>query len=115
MGSLRRRDDCGCNQPARHRGGRDSFQISAQGDRQAAVRSALSGQQYGLGWWVGEAAGQGVNFAWGYGGQMLYVLPQLGLTVVMTSETDRPRVPVPGQVFSRHALLANGILPAFTR
>ncbi|WP_367615784.1 hypothetical protein [Plastoroseomonas hellenica] len=46
---------------------------------------------------------------------MLYVLPQLGLTVVMTSETDRPRVPVPGQVFSRHALLANGILPAFTR
>ncbi|MBR0664429.1 serine hydrolase [Roseomonas hellenica] len=78
-----------------------------------AVRSSFSGQQYGLGWWVGEAAGQGVNFAWGYGGQMLYVLPQLGLTVVMTSETDRPRVP--GQVFTRHALLANGILPAFTR
>ena len=50
-------------------------------------------------------------FAWGYGGQMVYVLPRLDLTVVMTSNADVPRIP--GQVFTRHALLTDGILPAF--
>ena len=74
-------------------------------------RSAFSGQPYGLGWWVGEARGQPVTYAWGYGGQMVYVLPGLEMTVVMTSDPDVPRVP--GQVLTRHALLAEGILPAF--
>jgi hypothetical protein len=44
---------------------------------------------------------------------MLYLLPGLGLTVVMTSDPAVPRVP--GQVFTRHALLVEGILPAFER
>jgi CubicO group peptidase (beta-lactamase class C family) len=73
-------------------------------------RSAFSGQPYGMGWWIGEARGQPVRFAWGYGGQMVYLLPGLGVTVVMTSNPDVPRVP--GQVFTRHALLAEAILPA---
>ncbi len=74
-------------------------------------QSAWSGQMYGLGWWIGEARGQRVLFAWGYGGQMVYLLPGLGLTVVMTSDADVPRVR--GQVQTRHALLVEGILPAF--
>jgi CubicO group peptidase (beta-lactamase class C family) len=74
-------------------------------------RSWFSGQPYGLGWWIGAARGQAVVYAWGYGGQMLYVLPGLGLTVVMTSDPDVPRVP--GQVQTRHALLTGTILPAF--
>ena len=74
-------------------------------------RSSFGGQFYGLGWWIGEARGQPVFFAWGYGGQMVYLLPGLGLTVVMTSAPDVPRVP--GQVMTRHALLVDGILPAF--
>ncbi|WP_149535253.1 serine hydrolase domain-containing protein [Siccirubricoccus phaeus] len=78
---------------------------------QPATRSAYSGQLYGLGWWVGEAAEEPMVFAWGYGGQMVYLLPRLGLTVVMTSEAEVPRVP--GQVLTRHALLEH-LLPAFT-
>jgi CubicO group peptidase (beta-lactamase class C family) len=73
-------------------------------------QSSFSGQPYGLGWWIGAARGQDVVFAWGYGGQMVYLLPGLGVTVVMTSDPDVPRVP--GQVLTRHALLVDGILPA---
>lgn len=75
------------------------------------ARSDWSGQLYGLGWWIGEAEGSRVVFAWGYGGQMLYLVPGLGLTVVMTANPDVPRVP--GQVREMHALLTQGILPAF--
>jgi CubicO group peptidase (beta-lactamase class C family) len=78
---------------------------------QPQARSAWSGQMYGLGWWIAEARGQPVFYAWGYGGQMLYLLPGLGLTVVMTSDPDVPRVR--GQVQTRHALLTEAILPAF--
>ncbi len=83
--------------------------------RQAAwtpqARSAWSGQMYGLGWWIGHARGQAVYFAWGYGGQMAYVIPGLALSVVMTSDPDVPRAN--GQVHTLHALLVDGILPAF--
>jgi CubicO group peptidase (beta-lactamase class C family) len=75
------------------------------------ARSAWSGQLYGLGWWIGEALGHRVVFAWGYGGQMLYLVPGLALSVVMTANPDVPRVP--GQVQEMHALLVEGILPAF--
>lgn len=74
-------------------------------------RSEWSGQLYGLGWWIAVARGQAVYFAWGYGGQMIYLVPGLGLTVVMTSDPEVPRAN--GQVHRLHALLAEGIMPAF--
>ncbi|WP_270933806.1 serine hydrolase domain-containing protein [Falsiroseomonas oryzae] len=74
------------------------------------ARSAWSGQLYGLGWWIAEARGQSVFFAWGYGGQMAYVLPGLGLSVVMTSDPAAPRAN--GQVHELHTLLVEGIMPA---
>lgn len=74
------------------------------------ARSAWSGQVYGLGWWIGQARGQAVYFAWGYGGQLAYVLPGLGLSVVMTANPEVPRAN--GQVHTLHALLAEAILPA---
>jgi CubicO group peptidase (beta-lactamase class C family) len=76
------------------------------------ARSAWSGQLYGLGWWIGEARGQAVYFAWGYGGQMAYVIPGLALSVVMISDPEVPRAN--GQVHTLHALLVEAIMPAFT-
>jgi CubicO group peptidase (beta-lactamase class C family) len=74
------------------------------------TRSSWSGQLYGYGWWIGQARGMPVLFAWGYGGQMLYVVPEMALCVVMLSDPAAPRDPV--HMASLHALLAEGIMPA---
>jgi len=74
------------------------------------VRSPWSGQLYGYGWWIGRARGMPVSFAWGYGGQMLYVVPAMALTVAMLSEADGPR-DRPHQA-ALHALLEHGLLAA---
>lgn len=54
-------------------------------------RSIFSGQLYGYGWFIAEVAKQRLFFAWGYGGQFIFVLPELELTVVTTSQSDGPR------------------------
>ena len=72
--------------------------------------SPWSGNAYGYGWFITEARGHPVRFGWGYGGQMLYVVPDLGLTVVMTSDPSGSR-DTP-HVQALHRLLADGIIPA---
>ncbi len=57
---------------------------------QPRTRSVFHDDQYGYGWFITEGAGHRVNYAWGFGGQMIYVVPSLGLTVVMTSAGDQP-------------------------
>lgn len=58
-------------------------------------RSDYSNHEYGLFWWIDEYAGRTVYFAWGYGGQYVFVVPTLDLVVVYTSslptrsESDR--------------------------
>jgi len=49
------------------------------------TRSLRSGHQYGYGWWIMELAGRPVEFAWGFGGQYIFVVPSLDLVVVTTS------------------------------
>ena len=75
--------------------------------------SPWSGGRYGYGWFIGEAAGHPVRFAWGYGGQMIYVVPDLRLTVVMTSDPNGARDN--GHIGALHGLLADGIVPAAER
>ncbi|RYG07315.1 MAG: class C beta-lactamase-related serine hydrolase [Caulobacteraceae bacterium] len=48
--------------------------------------SRWSGNPYGYGWWLRRSGRHDVRFAWGYGGQMVFVVPDLRLTVVMTSD-----------------------------
>jgi CubicO group peptidase (beta-lactamase class C family) len=49
------------------------------------TRSRWSDQTYGYGWWARELAGQDVRFAWGFGGQYIFIVPALDLVVVTTS------------------------------
>lgn len=76
--------------------------------RSRGGRSPYNGYTYGLGWWIREAAGHPVYFAWGYGGQMVYVLPSLALTVVMTS--DPAARGVDGHVQALHGLIDRTVI-----
>jgi CubicO group peptidase (beta-lactamase class C family) len=48
-------------------------------------RSPISGTDYGYGWWVRELGGRRAYYAWGFGGQYIFVVPDLDLVVVTTS------------------------------
>jgi CubicO group peptidase (beta-lactamase class C family) len=72
--------------------------------------SPWSGNGYGYGWFVDEIGGYPVRFAWGYGGQMLYIVPDLHLTVVMTSDPAAPREG--DHIGALHRLMSTGIIPA---
>lgn len=52
--------------------------------------SRFTGDGYGYGWFIREMAGTPVHYGWGYGGQMLYVAPARGVSLVMTSTVDAP-------------------------
>ena len=67
--------------------------------------SPFSGHQYGYGWFLARADSHDLSYARGYGGQMLYVAPSIGLTVVITSDPTRP-ARSHGYVGDLHALVA---------
>jgi CubicO group peptidase (beta-lactamase class C family) len=56
--------------------------------RSAARRTA---EGYGYGWFLGDVRGHPMFYAWGYGGQFIFVVPTLELTVVTTSDPDVDR------------------------
>lgn len=61
--------------------------------RGSSMRGVQDGRQYGYGWWMRPYAGHQTYYAWGYGGQYVYVVPDLELVVVATSSPvpDDPR------------------------
>jgi CubicO group peptidase (beta-lactamase class C family) len=50
-----------------------------------------SDREYGYGFWIREFAGHKSFYAWGYGGQFIFVVPDLDLVVVTTSRSDASR------------------------
>ncbi|MGX9180172.1 serine hydrolase domain-containing protein [Mesorhizobium sp. BHbdii] len=57
---------------------------------QPRTASRFTGDGYGYGWFIRQIAGEAVFYGWGYGGQMVYVVPGRALTVVMTSDENGP-------------------------
>jgi CubicO group peptidase (beta-lactamase class C family) len=52
------------------------------------TQSPVSGHRYGYGWWMDEMEGHQIYYAWGFGGQYIFVVPDLDLVVVTTSSPN---------------------------
>jgi CubicO group peptidase (beta-lactamase class C family) len=72
--------------------------------------SRYTDDAYGFGWFITELGGHRAYYGRGYGGQMLYVFPELKMTVVMTSDPQPPASPSFMQ--KQHAVLEAWVLPA---
>jgi CubicO group peptidase (beta-lactamase class C family) len=68
------------------------------------------GEGYGYGWFTGQVRGHPMFYAWGYGGQFIFVIPDLELTVVTTSDPDAARER--DHLRSVRQLLSEWIVPA---
>lgn len=73
--------------------------------------SPFSGDYYGYGWFIDRVRGHPVRYARGYGGQLVHIVPDLGLTVVITSDPTRP-ARSGGYFGDLKSLLADDIIPA---
>lgn len=75
--------------------------------------SPFNGHGYGLGWWLRRSNGYDVRFAWGYGGQYIFIVPELELTVVTTSDPWSAREGDHNRAL--HDLLDDYLIPAALR
>ena len=66
---------------------------------------------YGYGWFITEAHGHPIYYAWGFGGQMLYVVPSLALTIVVTSDSTVPYIEADYHC-ALQTLVGDGFIPA---
>ncbi|MGM0589971.1 MAG: serine hydrolase domain-containing protein [Bacteroidota bacterium] len=49
------------------------------------TRSNFNPYDYGYSWWIKKVNGYEMRFAWGYGGQYLFMIPELDSIIVITS------------------------------
>jgi len=77
-------------------------------------RSERSGREYGYSWWLRTMEGLDVYYAWGYGGQFIFIVPELQLVVAVTSS------PSPGEGRREHLrtvydMVERQVIPAVQR
>ncbi|HEY9230160.1 MAG TPA: serine hydrolase [Gemmatimonadaceae bacterium] len=75
------------------------------------TQSNWSGHAYGYGWWIRSSRGYRTYFAWGYGGQFIFVIPELQAVVVATSDPET-RSREGGHIDEIYAILDEEIVPA---
>lgn len=63
---------------------------------------------YGYDFWLRDLNGHHTAMAWGFGGQMLYIVKDLNLVVVMTTNTQ----PATNDTFDGTSIMMNDVLPA---
>ncbi len=78
---------------------------------QPRAASRWTGHAYGYGWFMTETAGRPHRYGWGYGGQMLHVVPTAGLTIAITSDPN-VRSREAGHMAGLRALVADTIAAA---
>ncbi len=75
------------------------------------TRSPWSGLDYGLGWFLGRSRGTRFALARGYGGQVVFIAPDLALSAVITSDPTRP-ARSEGYFGDLMAMIEDTVLPA---
>jgi CubicO group peptidase (beta-lactamase class C family) len=82
------------------------------------VSRRSSEREYGYGWWIRTLSGQPVFYAWGYGGQFIFVVPSVRTVVVATSLAEpgterRDHLSAVYQIVERHVIpIAATAVPA---
>ena len=72
----------------------------------------LSGYGYGYSWWIARTPYGDGFFAWGFGGQFIFVVPARSLVVVVTTEWRNAGALGPQLVSNGFDLIVNHVLPA---
>jgi CubicO group peptidase (beta-lactamase class C family) len=72
----------------------------------------LSSFGYGYSWWTARTGPGDGFFAWGFGGQFIFVVPVRSLVVVVTTEWRGAGAQAPQQEFNALDLIVNHVLPA---
>ena len=78
------------------------------------VLDSYRGFSYGYFWWIEAFAGIRTHFAWGYGGQYVFVIPGLDLVVVCTSDLQNRPSGIGDHNERIYTLLGEHVLPAVT-
>lgn len=66
---------------------------------------------YSEGWWMQTVSGRSMYFAWGYGGQFIYVIPSADIVLVTSENTSKNS----NKEINSRAFIRDYLLPSITR